>query len=241
MTASKELSSRVKDFFRYSKQEIGPLVAAVLLTAFIFVFRQEGDYFSIPLAFTQFIQMVVITSVSFFIRISCQKIYGLSQGYKIQFKVWWAGLVIALIIAFVTAGRVPLVLIGAAVSSLMVKQRLGEFRYGTSGSDQAVVRMWGIHANLILAILFATGALFFPGSYFFTKGLWLNIIMAACSLIPIPQLGGARIFFGSRMYYYVSLAEVLLGSVLLLTGTRIGLIFSVLVGAGVAIFFILIG
>jgi len=242
MVSFKELNARVKTEFHFSQQERSGLVIAILFSAFIFSFRDWGtDHFDLALGLQNLILTIVIATTSFLFRFSCQKIYGLSKGYKAEFKVWWTGLIIALLLAFLSAGRLPLIIIGGIVASFMVKYRLGEFRYGFNYNDNAMIGLWGIYGNMILAVIFAIGLYFAPQAYFFQKGLIFNIIMAFCSLIPLPQLDGLSIFFGSRSMYVVGWVIALLGAILLLSRTKIGLILAITIGSIIGIFYILIG
>lgn len=240
MVLSKELRSRIRDFFSFSKQEISGLIVAVLITGFVFSFRDWGiETLDLAIGLRNLFIASFVAAISFFLRISMQKIYALAKGYKTEFKIWWTGLIISLIVAFVSAGRLPLVLIGASVSSFMIKQRLGEFRYGFSHSENATIALWSVLGSLITATLFAAGLHFAPGSYLFNKGLLLNLIMALCALVPLPQLEGLQIYFGSRIKYFVGIFAVLLTSLLLMTKTTVGLITTIVVGATMAIIFIL--
>ena len=242
MVSRQELISRLKAYFGFDKQEVSPLIIAILITGFIFSFRDWGvEQFNLAIGLKSLITVIIIAAISFFFRFSCQKIYGLSQGYKVQFRVWWAGLVIALVIAFVTIGRLPLVLIGGAFASFIVKQRLGEFRYGMSHTQRGVIAVWGILGNLIMAILFAIGAYFVPQSFFFNKGVILNLIMGFSALIPLRQLDGLAIFFSSRILYYIIIFTVLLATVLLVTKTKIGLLLAIIIASIVLIIYTLIG
>jgi hypothetical protein len=242
MVSKKELMSRIQDFFSFSKQEIIGLVVAVLAVGFIFSFRNWGEEtFNLISGLKNFVLVLIIAAISFFFRLSCQKIYGLSQGQKAEYKVWWNGLAASLVIIFISLGRVPLVLAGGMISSLMVKQRLGEFRYGYSNWVMGVTAFWGILGNLIMAIIFAIGLYFFPGSFFFNKGIILNLIMAFCALLPFPQQDGLNLFFGSRILFYIAIGTVVIAGILLLTKTLVGLIIAIVIGLGVAIFYSLIG
>ncbi|MBT4936249.1 hypothetical protein HOL21_01255 [Candidatus Woesearchaeota archaeon] len=242
MANIKELIKRIQDFYRFSWQEISGLLIAVIFTAFIFSFRDwGGELFDIVIGLKNFVIVIFVAAISFTFRISCQKIYALSQGYKAEFKVWWVGLIIALVLAFISFGRVPLVLIGGVVTAFMVKQRLGEFRYGFSYLQNGFTSLWGILGNMILAIGFALGLYYVPQSYFFSKGLMLNVIMGFCALLPLPQLDGLNIYFGSRIMYYIAIVTVLLASVLLLTRTKWGLIIAIVIGSIAGIIYISIG
>ncbi|MBI2665986.1 hypothetical protein HYX13_00075 [Candidatus Woesearchaeota archaeon] len=217
--------SRIKDFFTFSKQERNNLLLAVLLLAFIFSFRDWGrETFSLTEGLRHFILMLLVVSISIFARISCQKLYGLSNGYKIEFRVWWTGLLISLILAFITFGKVPTILLGGATSAFMVRQRLGEFRYGYSYWQSGMISLWAFYASLILATLFAVGKYAFPENYFFAKGVIFNLIMGFCALLPLPQLEGANIFFAARWLYAVAIVLLGVTTLLLLVNTAWSLI-----------------
>ncbi|MBI2669119.1 hypothetical protein HYX14_04725 [Candidatus Woesearchaeota archaeon] len=242
MASWKELVARCIEYFSFSKEELQGILPAIAITAVIFSFRDWGaDQFNISQGLIHLLIVGIIAAITFFFRISCQKIYALKEGYKADFKVWWAGLIIALILAFVSKGIIPLVLIGSISAAFMVRQRLGEFRYGFSHFDNANIGMWGMWGNLILAILFSVGLYYNPDSYFFSKGVILNLIMAFCTLLPFPQLDGLNIFFGSRNLYVFSIFIALLGSALLLSKTTWGLITAIVISTVIALFYILIG
>ena len=243
MVYYKELIARIKTDFHFSWQEISALLVAIVVTGFVFSFRDWGGAeFDAATGLGNLILLIVVAAISFSFRLSCQKIYGLVEAHKVEFRVWWLGMLLALVIAFVSRGYIPLVLLGVATVGFMVRQRLGEFRYGFSYWVNGVISYWGVMGSLILAILFAIGAFFYPESYFFTKGVSLNLIMAACSLIPIPQLEGLNIFFGSRKLYFFGIFLVLLAFVLLwLTRTAFGLIFAIIAGIVYAAVYLAIG
>jgi len=231
MVSTKDLIARAQAEFRFSKLEIIGILVAVVVAAFVFSFRDWGvDTFDAVVGVKNLCAVILIAAISFFFRITCQKLYGLAEGHKAEFKIFWAGILITLLVGFFSAGHVPLVLLGTIFTSFMVRQRVGEMRYGLNYWVNGMTAYWGPMANMILAIFFGVGLYFLPQSYFFSKGLVLNIIMAICSMIPIPQLDGLTIFMGSRGLYYTGIVVILLGSLLLLTKTAIGLIIIVLLG-----------
>lgn len=232
MVRGEELRARIKDHFSFERQELSILIPAIFLTAFMFSFRDWGTTnFNFWAGLENYIVVAIIIGFSFFARFSWQKIYALKDGYRAEFKGWWLGILITLLLTLISKGNLPLVLIGGVVSSLMIHQRLGEFRYGFSYLDNAKISFQGIVANLFLALLFSIGLYFAPESYFFSKGLWLNWIMALCSALPLPQLDGLNIYFGSRPLYYSALAIVAIFGILLLTRTQLGLILAIFVTA----------
>ncbi|MBI2102790.1 hypothetical protein HYT55_03045 [Candidatus Woesearchaeota archaeon] len=242
MVSKQEFWARIKDFLRFSHTEALHLLLSILLIGFIFSFRDWGTgTFDATLGIQHFLLVTLVALVSLFFRIACQKMYAISQGYNAEFRIWWTGLLIMLVLIFLSLGRLPIIIVGTVVANLMVKQRLGEFRYGFSYKDNAMVSLWGIYGNLIAALLFAIGLHFSPASYSFSKGIIINLVMAFFSLLPLPQLDGLQIFFGSRPLYYLGIILVVLASLLLLSRTTVGLVIGVILGAGMGIFYLLIG
>ena len=237
-----ETVERVKDFYNFDKQEIFGLLAVTLIMGFIFSFRNWGEeQFNLIFGLKNLFLAIIVAGISLWFKISCQKVYGLTSGQSNVFKVWWNGIVIMLVIAFITRGWVPLALAGGAVSSFMVKQRLGEFRYGFSTWVMAISAAWAIWGSLILAILFAIGTYFFPQSFFFDIGLKMNLVLAFCSWLPLPQQDGLSLFFGSKGLWSLAIVAILMTSVLLLTKTTIGLITTIVVATLIGIGVILTG
>mgnify|MGYP007094905108 CR=1 FL=1 len=242
MVYFKEFIARIKDYYIFTKQELSGIVVAILITGFIFSFRDWGaEEFNLIFGLKNLFLAILIATFSFWFKISCQKLYGLAEGQNAEFKTWWAGIAVMLVITFITRGYVPLILAGGVISSFMVRQRIGEMRYGFNTYVMALTAMWAIHGALILAIFSAIGLYFFPQSYFFDIGLKMNLMLAFCSWLPFPQQDGLALFFGSRMLFFLGIGEILLAAVLLLTGTTIGLILAIVIGTTIAAGYILIG
>ncbi len=246
MVSMQELVSRTKDFFRFQKQELVGIIGAVIVTAFIFSFRDWGiDKFNPLVGFQNFIALLFVAAISIFFRIGCQKLYALSQGFRADFKVWWLGLGISVVITFLSFGYVPAIFLGSISLAFMVKQRLGEFRYGFSYTDNALTAAWGILGNLIAALLFAVGWFFVPESYVYSKAVIINLVMAFTSLFPLNSLDGLHIFFGSRTMYKVIIAAVVATWALIFltigTGSGVFLVFGIVIGSLIGLWYWLTG
>ncbi|HLD79193.1 MAG TPA: hypothetical protein VJA18_01400 [Candidatus Nanoarchaeia archaeon] len=232
MAKGEDLRTLIRDYFRFEKQEISFLVPAILLTAFMFSFDNWGETeLDVALGMKNFFLASVIVAFSVLVRLSWQKINALGKGYKAEFKGWWVGLIIGLIITFLSKGKITPVLMGSVVASFMVRHRLGSFRYGFSYFENALISFWGVIANLILSLIFAIALYFFPENTFFREALFFNWIMALCAILPLPQLDGLNIYFGSRGLYYLAIVIVAIAGILLLTQTQLGLILAVLIAA----------
>ncbi len=213
----KELIARVKAHYTFEKQELAGIFVSVFLAGFIFSFRNwGGEQFDAMQGLVNLILMIFVAAISIWFRLTAQKIYGLSQGHQATFKVWWVGLALSAILCFMTLGKFPLLLMGGMVTAFMVKLRLGEFRYGFSYWVNGMIGMWGVFASLLLGLIFATFSYLSPSSYFFSQGVLFNIIVAWCTLIPLPQMDGFNIFFGSRYVYFAAIIAVAIATVLLM-------------------------
>ena len=236
-----ELYSRVQEFYTFDKDELVGIGVAILISAFVFTFRDWGsEQFNIGIGLVNLLILIGIAAISFFFRVTCQKIYGLSQGQSVRFKVWWPGLFIMILLAFISAGRIPVLFLGASSSAFMVKQRLGEYRYGFSYLLHGIAAFWGVLGNLILALLFSLAAYFWSYNYVLSKAINFNLIFALCALLPLPQLEGLSIYFGNRYVYIISIVTTLAVSLLLLSRTKIGLLMTLILGIVAAVFFLLI-
>ena len=194
-----ELINRVKKDFRFSRQELVGLGVLILVTGFIFSFKNWGvDKFNLVMGLKNFAITTLAALIGFLAHVGPQKIYSLGEGYKAEFKTWWAGIIIALVLCFITAGNLTLILAGGMFMSFMVRQRLGEFRYGYNLEQQAVTGFWGVYGLIIMATLFRIFNYYFPKILFFEKGLMICLIFAICALLPIPGLNGLNLFFGHK-------------------------------------------
>ncbi|MBT4651567.1 hypothetical protein HOC13_03530 [Candidatus Woesearchaeota archaeon] len=229
MVEWKETKARLKEHLPLTKQEMSGLVVAILVTGFIFSFRSwGGDSFNLAIGLKNLILIILAAVVVFFAHILPQKWFALTQGYKIEFRTWWLGIAIALVLAFLTKGWLTIIIPGGIWASFMVRQRLGEFRYGFNYGDMGLAALWGILGNLIAAILFRLGNYIFPASVFFEKGLVMCLVFAVCSLIPLPQLDGIYLFYGMKGQYVGVALLVLLVILLLMVFGKIGLIMAII-------------
>lgn len=203
----------------------------IAVTGFIFSFKHWGiERFDWLFGLENFFLTTLAAAIAYFGHIAPQKIYALSCGYQAEFKTWWLGLVIALVLCFISAGSLTLVLAGNVGLIFMVRLRLGQFRYCYRHEDQAVAGLWGILGSLIIAMIFQIFNLAFPENLFFEEGVIISLIYAICSVFPLPQLDGLNIFAGWKIYYTLAIIAVLISTLLLLFGGWPGLVIGITAG-----------
>ncbi len=242
MVQFRELKHRIKREFSYSQQELVGLIAVIVIAAFIFSFRDWGEeQLDVVEGLTNLFTVLIIAAITFFFRTACQKIYALSDGYKTEFRISWIGMGISLLVTFMSLGTIPLLFPGITIPSFVTRLRLGEFRYGYSQWNAGIIAAWASISSIILAIFFGIGVHYFPQSYFFNKGLFLNFLLAIYSIIPLPQVEGLGVFFGSRVLYIITAVLVILEAILLISKTTFGLIFAIIIAAIYGSLYLLVG
>jgi len=170
------------------------ILICILVAGFIFSFNDWGSagQFSYLVGLKNLALVTLLCAVAFFIHLSAQRIFALMIGYKAEFKIWWAGLAASLVIAFITATFFNLgftvILPGGIVIAMLVRHRLGEFRYGVNYWENGITALWGPVATIILALFFKILLIFFPQSWFLQKGVLINLIYAVCSMLPIRSI-----------------------------------------------------
>lgn len=242
MVSFEDNLARIKGHFRFNPAEISGMAMAILVVGIILSLGDWGaEEFTLMLWLKAFISSIIIVTLSLFFRTSCQKTYALSQGYRADFKVWWLGLGLSLVLTLLIRAKFPIVLIGTVVAVFMVRQRLGEFRYGFSYWNNAIIALWGILGSLIMAAIFALLGYFFPENLFFSKGVIFNLALSVFALLPVPQSEGFGIFFGARFLYVIALLVVLVAGTLLLIGTWWSIMTGIIGGIIAGIFYTVIG
>jgi len=158
-------------------------------------------------------------------------VWGLAIGYRVEFKMWAFGLIVALIVAFLSNGNLWLIVPSGFMLHHLAGHRLGFFRYGINYFGQAMVALAGPLFTLMLIILLKVLSAFSPNPLI-QKAIIFNAVYAITCLLPIPPLDGSKIYFGSRMLYAFALPALVFSSILMIVDVPIflALVLSFLVG-----------
>lgn len=222
-----EMRSRLRLHFAFSRKEVWQLLAVAAILGFVFSFRDWGseNQVSAALGLWHLLLAAVIALIGLFVHESAHRMLALYQGLKAEFRVWWGGLVTGVILAFASNGWIQLALPGGMVTSLLVRTRVGEFRYGLKEFEHGVIAIAGPLANLALAFAAKLLLSAVPSSWFLQKMLFFNIVLAVCTMLPIPPLDGITTFWGGRVLYALSFFGILGAAVFLyFTGIALALI-----------------
>lgn len=211
-----DLIDKIKRYFMFTPLEIRSLIIAILITAFVFSFKEwgYGAEFSFGVGMFNYFNAILIVTLSFLVHMCIQRVWSLGIGYRLEWKMWTFGLLFALIMAFLTNGAIWLILPGGLIVHHMAGHRLGWFRYGINYWTIGLIAVTGIFATILLAALFKVLSAFVTNSLI-EKAISFNIAYALYSLIPLPPIDGSRTFYGSRMLYAFSTSFIVTAALLL--------------------------
>ncbi|MBD3313376.1 hypothetical protein GF345_02955 [Candidatus Woesearchaeota archaeon] len=210
----------IKKYYGFDKDELKGIVVAVLVLAFIVSFDDWGvEKFEFFYGLKNLFNSMLIVLLSFLVYLSAQRITAIKSGFKAEWRVWTYGLLIGLVLVFVSRGKLWFLAPGGVIVYHMAGHRICGFRYGLNYWPLGMSAIMGPLACAVLAIIFNLLLGVFPENSLLEKAMRVNIWLAIINMLPIPPLDGSNLFFATRMVYVFLLGLVL--------GTLIPLLFSI--------------
>ncbi len=209
-----DLKHKIKRYFSFSNEEIKSLVIVILLLGFIVGFNDGRATTGIDAYYgLNMLSSILVVALAVLVHLSVQRITGLQAGYKITFRIWWYGLAIGLVFAFITQGHFWLLLPGGIIATMLEKHRLGKFRYGLNYLPLGYIGLSGSAANILLAFFLRiiSKIPLFASNVLLEKAILVNIAYAIYTYLPIPPLDGFPMLYASRLIYFFS-AGALVGA-----------------------------
>ncbi len=213
------LFPHLKTYFSFSKKENLHIWVSAIIFAFILNFRKWGEgTFDLSQGISNLIFAFIVVVIGMYFHISIQKIIAVYLGYKAEHSFWLNGLLLCLVIAFMSNGFIPLLFFGTIKVEHLEKLRLGKFRYGLNYRDLAVTSVAGPIASLLLVLI--TAFFYLPTEApALLRIININLALAFFALLPIPTVKAARlgeggtagfnILYYSRALYVFCLASVI--------------------------------
>lgn len=233
-----DLMDRIKKYYKFNLHEIRGLIISMLIIAFIISFKEWGAAsFDFGAGVLNLFNSVLIVALSVLVHDAGQRLWGLAIGYRIEFKMWSFGLLLGLIIVFLSNGNFWLIVPSGFVLHHLEGHRLGWFRYGINYFGQAMVALAGPLFTLMLIIMLKVLAAFSP-SALIEKAIMFNVVYLVTSMLPVPPLDGSKIFFGSRMLYAFVLPALIAATILMIVNIQILLSLSLSLLVGVVLWLV---
>ena len=204
-----ELADKLKRYFRFNNDEVVSVLFASFILGFVFVFR-DFSFLNLVFGF-----VIVLASLVF--HVAAQKTFALSQGYYVEFRLWWSGLLVSLMFAFLTNGRIWWIMLpGGVIFSMIAKQRIGKFRYGLNYFPMGWVAFFGPLGSIVFGSIFKNIELYLIGNAipWMSSIFVLNLVLAVNTMLPIPPLDGHYMFFASRPWFVILFGTIFTYSIL---------------------------
>jgi hypothetical protein len=212
-------SNLLKRHFPFSENETKGMIISILCLTFIVAFNDKSESIDLAHWLGNFFMWLVIVSASFFVHQAGHRMIGIKVGYRVEYTIWWYGLLLGLAVMLISRGKVWVLIPGGIWIHHLAIQRIGRFRYGPNIFSFSMISLFGPLASILFGGIIKTIEVWFGVSIFgqtFVHNLFMfNMAIAAYSLLPIPPLAGSRIFFASRLTYVLVAASVITYAALL--------------------------
>lgn len=222
-----DFASRIEKRWGFSSKELTRLLITSLVSAFS-ITLVKGWTIKVPLEGSDefvkygvfevikgssiadyFLNLIIVFIALFlflWIHFSVQKLVALRLGYSSEYKYWINGMILGVIICFLSYGYIPLFFSGALYYDVIPKLRMGVFKGGVKHKDLGLIAFSGPLSNIILVGLLAPLYLASKNSFIFSM-IILNILIALWSLLPIPVFEKFRQFEGGTTGLYIFIAS----------------------------------
>ncbi len=223
---------KIKRYFWFSRTELNGFLLTVIVFAFIYSFNKWGvAEFSAGIGLKNFFIGILLCGFSLFIHHAGQRLMALKLGMKAEQKIWWPGLILGLVLAFLSKGRIEMYAASAVFITLLPKHRLGGYRYRESVSTLAKTALAGPVLNIILATTAVLLNWFGVLPQTISQPIFLfNLYFAAWNLLPIPPLDGSRIIYYSRLVYVFLVSSLIAYIVLISLFNVYSYIWAIIIG-----------
>ena len=197
-----DYTDKLRRYMPFNSSEIKAIFLTIVFMTFIVAFNDHNDTFKMADWTSNFLMWLFIVGTAVIIKQVGHRMIGLAYGFRVEYQLWWYGLLAGVLLALVTRSHIWLLIPGGIMIHHMAVHRLGWFRYGTNMGTLSMIALWGPLANILFGSfikILQTWFNAFPAESAFVYNLFLfNFAFATFSMLPIPPLDGSKVFFDSR-------------------------------------------
>lgn len=168
--------------------EIWHLIISILILGFCFSFRYwGGKYFDFDVGFSNFIFITFLVGFSVFIHEITHRLAAKKAQAEINYRTWWTGVLVAIILIFLTDGWFVFAAIGAVTIVPLRVYRVGTDKQSLGPFERAKIALSGPMANFVLAVI---SAILFnaTGSFLWERLFAINAWIAVFNLFPFFRI-----------------------------------------------------
>ncbi|MFT4343986.1 MAG: hypothetical protein ACMXYE_04535 [Candidatus Woesearchaeota archaeon] len=197
-------TDKVKRYYPFTVTEARNILITILIIGFMYGFNDGRPDWDAAYWSYNMLVSVAIAAITMLVFLTGQRLAAFSAGYRVEFQIWWPGLIVALILTFITRGWIWIPIAGGMIIHHLAGHRLGFFRYGLNMLDNGIIAASGPLANILFAtIVKEMGNLIMPASSIpiIEQIYWFNLVFALVNMLPIPPLAGSKLLYNSRLPY----------------------------------------
>lgn len=214
----------------FSKKERNYILVSIIVLSLVFGFNDKSDLFSASNWLINFLLVIIAVSVSVLLGYVAIKKAAEKIGCETEYEIWsvkrWGfepekkfkkkfslplGVILPLLITLLSNGLGYFPVVGSHKLTEDKIKRVGKIFSKLTGYERTIILLSSTLTYLVLFFLFLFLSRFgIDFSVFIRVNMWLALF----SLLPLPNLDGAEMLFGSLPMYLFALAFVVM-SVLL--------------------------
>ncbi len=211
-----DMRAKIKKYYKFTRSELIGFIASILALSFIISFREWGaTEFNLLVGLFNWLNAALIVTLVFIVYNAAQRIAGLSAGFNAEYKMWATGLLMGLIVAFASKGRIWVLLPGGLLLHHLAGHRIGHYRYDINYYEQGMISVAGTISLITIAALFKIINVNIHNSLL-NKLIVFCVVLAIYDILPIPPLTGSKLFFGGRLTYIFLATTIIIAGILLL-------------------------
>lgn len=242
----REHFSRMRHHAGYTRHELIAMAIVATVAGFSLSFAKWG-YVTFNAAVG--LQNLITYSIYAFLALLCidiaRKYYAISIGYRSEFKVWHIGILLAIMVSFVSKGSLHLLLLSGFLMHRIDHLQYGRPKTGFNIRDPAKIAFWGLMGGLLLAVCLSLLATQLPH---LKQAIVVNLLIVVFSSIPvdilvrrfdrtIPLTNGTALLAGSRPLAVFAGLLLLLGYLSIFLVGYLWFLFVVIIIAALGTFY----
>ncbi len=237
----------------FTKKEQFHLIISVLILTLVFGFDDGAQTFVLRHWFLNLILMFLFIVVALFFREFVVKFFAKRHDARSEYEIWrmkrfWfsgetkkgvpIGIIFSIIFTLGSLGKFFFAAIGIHNLTEYKSSRVGRKQATLNYFEEAQIVAMGILSSLFLAIIGVIVGIIF--NIDMTKFVNINFFIALFNMLPLSQLDGAKIFFGSIFLYIFIALFVIVAFLLINFSLILSLILAFLAAIiGVVVYFYL--
>ncbi len=228
----------------FTQKEIKHLIISILLLGFVFGFNDGNKSFIANLWVLNFIRITLLVAITILFRELIIKLYAKRKGATSEYNSWFIqrvwftqpklkpgipfGYIFSILGAAISNGKFFFTAMGIHDLKENRNARVGRKTILLTYFEECLIILSGVYANLFLIFL----SVFLMNNYDINLNAFIDInffLIFWNLILPISDLDGAKIFFGSKLLWIFSVLFVVLSYLFLNVGIILALFGALLI------------